>query len=615
MAQINTTELDFDAIKSNLRDYFNRSDGPFKDYDFTGAGLNNILDILAYNTHYNAITAHMVMNESFLDSAQLRGNVVSRAKLLGYTPTSRTGATASINVVFNRSSTGDSAGITSYTMNKGTKFSASIDGITYVFQTTTDNTASYESGTDTFTFNNIEVKQGESRLQTFSIDNSYDQRFIINDRNIDTSSLVVKVYDSLTSTNYEVFSKFTTFNDLTATSRVYFLNENTDGNYEFQFGNNTIGKKPLASGRVQIEYLVSSGPDANAASVFTYSETGTTFVDIVSVTAVSNAAGGSDAEDIDSIKFNAPLSFISQDRAVTADDYRSIIKQNFSYIRDVVAWGGEEEDIPAPGFVNISVKPEGTDFLTALQKTQILDFLKDKKVIGITPQIIDPTYLYIYFANSFRYDTNLTDLTVNELSSKIRNEISKYSKAKLNDFDGIFRSSNLLARLDTVDDAVLSNSFDIYAYKSIVITVNTADTQEIKFGFQIAGTLDQSTSMISSTSYTKNTFSVQLADEPITGETEKRNVYSFRADPTDSSKIIKVDNTVGSLYPATGILSINSLVPDAASDLAELLVTVQPAGRDIFVEKRDIIKVDLAKTTITGIADTGSSTSSTSSGY
>ena len=155
MAQINTTELDFDAIKSNLRDYFNRSDGPFKDYDFTGAGLNNILDILAYNTHYNAITAHMVMNESFLDSAQLRGNVVSRAKLLGYTPTSRTGATASINVVFNRSSTGDSAGITSYTMNKGTKFSASIDGITYVFQTTTDNTASYESGTDTFTFNNI----------------------------------------------------------------------------------------------------------------------------------------------------------------------------------------------------------------------------------------------------------------------------------------------------------------------------------------------------------------------------------------------------------------------------------------------------------------------------
>ena len=597
MAQINTTELDFDAIKNNLRDYFNRSDGPFKDYDFTGAGLNNILDILAYNTHYNAITAHMVMNESFLDSAQLRGNVVSRAKLLGYTPTSRTGATASINVVFNRSSTGDGAGITSYTMNKGTKFSASIDGITYVFQTTTDNTASYESGTDTFTFNNIEVKQGESRLQTFSIDNSYDQRFIINDRNIDTSSLVVKVYDSLTSTNYEVFSKFTTFNDLTATSRVYFLNENTDGNYEFQFGNNTIGKKPLASGRVQIEYLVSSGPDANAASVFTYSETGTTFVDIVSVTAVSNAAGGSDAEDIDSIKFNAPLSFISQDRAVTADDYRSIIKQNFSYIRDVVAWGGEEEDIPAPGFVNISVKPEGTDFLTALQKTQILDFLKDKKVIGITPQIIDPTYLYIY------------------LSSKIRNEISKYSKAKLNDFDGIFRSSNLLARLDTVDDAVLSNSFDIYAYKSIVITVNTADTQEIKFGFQIAGTLDQSTSMISSTSYTKNTFSVQLADEPITGETEKRNVYSFRADPTDSSKIIKVDNTVGSLYPATGILSINSLVPDAASDLAELLVTVQPAGRDIFVEKRDIIKVDLAKTTITGIADTGSSTSSTSSGY
>jgi len=206
--QINTTELDFNQIKNNLRNYFNRDSGPFRDFDFTGSGLNNLLDILAYNTHYNAVTAHMVMNESFLDSAQVRGNVVSRAKLLGYTPTSRTGATSSVNVVFNRSAAGDSAGITSYQMVKGTKFNAIIDNTTYIFQTTEDYTSSYDASTDTFTFNNVTLKQGVQRLDTFTIDNTYNQRFVIKDKNIDTSTLVVKVYDSLTATSYSVYNKF-----------------------------------------------------------------------------------------------------------------------------------------------------------------------------------------------------------------------------------------------------------------------------------------------------------------------------------------------------------------------------------------------------------------------
>ena len=605
MAQINTTELDFDQIKQNLKNYFNRSTGPFKDYDFTGSGLNNILDILAYNTHYNAVTAHMVMNESFLDSAQVRGNVVSRAKLLGYTPTSKTGATASLNVVFNRSALGDSAGITSYTMSKGTKFNAVIDNVTYIFQTTSDYTSSYDASTDTFTFNNVVVKQGQSKMETFTIDNSYEQRFIIKSKDIDTSSMVVKVYDSLTATSYTTYNLFTTFNNLDANSFVYYLYENTDGNYEIQFGNDVIGKKPLASGRVVIEYLSTSGPVANTANVFTYAEAGTVAVDIVSVTTLSSAAGGADVESIDSIKFNAPLSFISQDRAVTASDFRALIKQSISGIKDVIAWGGEEESIPAFGKVYIACKPEGADLLTDLQKTEILNLLNTKKVVGITPEIVDPKYTYLYLDSKFRYNLNFTNLTVNELATKIRKEIEKFANANLNDFDGVFRHSNLISLLDTTDESILSNSINVFAYKKLTLTTDASDTQEVNFNFALAGSVDQKSSMISTTTYTKNGFTVQLADEAISGDETKRNIYSYRLDATGRGGIIRIDESVGYLYPETGRVAVSSLVPDAASDQNVIEINVQPAEKDIIVSKRDIIKIDLSKTTINGINDIG----------
>ena len=603
MAQINTTELDFDQIKTNLRNYFNRDSGPFKDYDFTGSGLNNVLDILAYNTHYNAVLAHMAMNESFLDSAQVRNNVVSRAKLLGYTPTSKTGATASLNIVFNRA-TGSNIG--SYTMTKGTKFSAVISGITFVFQTTTDYTADRDTDTNTFTFNNVVVKQGVTKLQTFTVDNSYNQRFIINDKNIDTSTLNVRVYDSLTATTYDTFNKFTTFTNIDSTSRVYFLNENFDGNYQIEFGNGTIGKQPLASGKVEAHFLSSKGTDANGASNFTYAETGQNDVEIVSVTTVSPAAGGADIESIDSIKFNAPLSFISQDRAVTASDYRALIKENISGIKDVISWGGEENDPPDMGSVLIAVKPQGADFLTELQKTEIIDFITSKKMLGIVPKIVDPIYTYIYFDLTFRYNLDLTNLTVNELASKLRKEIDKYDLANLNDFDGIFRHSNLLSLLDTVDDAILSNNLNVYAYKRLALTSNSNDTQELDFGFPIAGTLDQSQSMISSTTYTRNGFTnVRIADEPISGDTEKRNIYSYRSG-ADSQNIIRVDNSVGFLYPETGKLAVSALGLDIDKTIE---ITIQPRNKDIFVSKRNIIQTELTKTTIVGISDSGNSTS------
>ncbi len=612
MSQFNTTELDFDQIKTNIKNYFKRVDGPFKDFDFNGSGLNHLLDILAYNTHYNAVTSHMIMNESFLDSAQIRSNVVSRARLLGYTPLSATGSTASVDLVFSRAS-GSTA--TSYTLPKGTKFTTTIDDISYVFQTTTDTTSQLNTTANTFSFSSIEIKQGITKIQTFTVDNAYTKRYVITDKNIDTSTLVVKVYDSLAATSYDVYNKFESFNNLDSNSLVYFLSENTEGKYQLEFGNGTIGKQPLAAGKIEIEFLSVVGPTTNFANVFTYSETGVNVVDISSTTTVSPAAGGSNQESISSIKYNAPLAFISQDRAVTANDFKSLIKSNISGIQDVITWGGETEEIPDFGKVYLSVKPEGSLVLTDLQKTQITNYLAGKKIISIEPVLVDPTYTYILFTINFRFNPNSTNLTSGELSSKVRARLEKYSDDNLNNFDGIYRHSNLVSSLDQTDSAILSTTIDTSVYKTITLGSESTYAETINFNLQLSGTVDQTSPMMSTTSFLRGGVFCSLEDEPISGDTEKRNIFIKR---TSAEGVVRVKNEVGFLYPATGKIELSGIEPDSDSVIN---ITVTPSSKDIFTEKRNILIVDLDSSTIAGITDTlgrstsgGTATTSTSTG-
>ena len=271
MSQFNTTELDFNKIKTNLINYFKRTDGPYRDFDFKGSGLDQLLDILAYNTHYNAVNAHMAMNESFLDSAQVRGNVVSRAKLLGYTPKSVTAATAQINLVLSRKSESNDAALT---LPKGTQFTSVIDNTTYIFETDSATTTAIDTSNNTFTFNNLVIKQGASRIEDYTIDNSYDQRFIINSQKADTSTLKVEVFPTIAAIQdaAETYTLFTEFPNVDGKSKIYFLDENSDGNYEIRFGNNLFGARPTASGLVRLTYLVSDGPVVNGASAFTFKD-------------------------------------------------------------------------------------------------------------------------------------------------------------------------------------------------------------------------------------------------------------------------------------------------------------------------------------------------------
>lgn len=600
MSQFNTTELDFEKIKANLIDYFKRTDGPFRDYDFTGSGLDHIMDVLAYNTHYNAMNAHMAMNESFLDSAQVRGNVVSRAKLLGYTPKSVTAPSASVNLILTAREGSTNKTIT---LPKGTQFTTTIDSTTHTFETAEVAVAQKDEAQDNFTFDNLIIKQGTTRVENYTIDNSYDQRFVINAQNADTSTLKVEVFPTIAAVNgtQQVFTKFTEFPNVDGTTRIYFIDENADGNFEIRFGNNLFGARPDASGLVRLTYLVSDGPLTNGASTFRFTD-GQSDLDYQTgsavVTTISKAAGGNLVEDIDSIKYNAPLSFISQERAVTSDDYKSIIMKNFTGLDNVAAWGGETEPIPQFGKVYISVKPTAASFLTPLQKAEILSLLESKKMVGITPVIVDPEYTYVYFQIFFKYDPSGTATSLGGLQSVIKQTLINYNQTKLNNFDGVFRHSNLLAAIDNSNPAILNNVARVFAYKNVNITSSSLDTAQVDFGFVLDGEIDQSESMIATSSITISGQEAVLADRHIAGDTEKRQIYAYQID--SEGRQVVINPSVGFVYPATGLVDLGSL----QNDVDEILrVEVRPAADDIISQRKKILQIDVERTTIQGDID------------
>lgn len=601
MSQFNTTELDFNKIKTNLINYFKRTDGPYRDFDFKGSGLDQLLDILAYNTHYNAVNAHMAMNESFLDSAQVRGNVVSRAKLLGYTPKSVTAASAQINLILSRKAESNDATLT---LPKGTQFTSVIDNTSYIFETDSASTTAIDTSNNTFTYNNLVIKQGASRIEDYTIDNSYDQRFIINSQKADTSTLKVEVFPTIAAIqdSAETYTLFTEFPNVDGTSKIYFLDENSDGNYEIRFGNNLFGARPTASGLVRLTYLVSDGPVVNGASAFTFKDgqIGLSAIQAGSsvITVVSSASGGNTIEDVNSIKYNAPLSFIAQERAVTSDDYKSLIMKNFTGLDNVATWGGETETIPQFGKVYISVKPTAAEFLTPLQKEQILNLLSTKRVVGMTPEIVDPEYTYVFFEIFFKYNPTGTTTSAGGLSSAVKQVLTNYNATELNNFDGVFRHSNLLSRIDNANPAILNSVARVKVYKNIRITSSSLDSHSAAFDFQLDGELTQAKSMISTSAIVIGGQTTYLEDEPIAGDNEKRKIYGYTIDAEGRRN--RNVTSAGFVYPQTGLVDLLGLVNDFDETLT---ITVRPAADDIISQRRKVLQIDINKTTITGDID------------
>jgi len=592
---LNVTELDFADIKNNLKNFL-KQQSEFNDYDFDGSGLNVLLDILAYNTHYNALNAHYSLNESFLDSAQIRGNVVTRAKLLGYTPRSVLSPRATVNITVTAPDTFSGTLNTTLTLPRGTKLTTQITGDEFQYVVLETQTATLVGRT--YTFSNVVIVEGDARELKYRVDNDIEnQKFQLSDFDADTSTLRVRVQENEESTGSDLYTKFETLRGVDSTSKVYYLQENPSGYYEIYFGDGVTGFKPSNNNIVTIDYVTTKGVESNGANAFSLVDNllaGTT----QAVTLVSAAAGGAEAETLESIRFNAPLTFIAQNRAVTSDDYASIIKKEFSNIDSISTWGGEDNDPPDYGKVYIAIKPLLADTLTTAEKTDITGaILKGKNVVSITPEIVDPNFTYLELDVFFKYNPNLTDRSSVELSSVVRDTITDYNFNNLNKFDGVFRHSQLTRAIDNCDPSILNTIVRPRMFQNITPVNNADNNFDLTFSSPFFQSGDSKSFLLTSTAFKINNVDHFFGDEPIAGST-KRNVIVYKV-------VNQVNTTViadaGEIDVDNGKITLNKFRPDTTDVIK---ITVVPNSLDLAPKRDQLISIDNSSVIITPEIDT-----------
>ena len=591
------SDYDFDAVKSNLKSFL-QGQTSFQDYDFEGSSLNILLDILSYNTHYMAYLANMSTNELYLDSADIRNNIVSLAKMIGYTPSSPRAPMASIDITLNNGSG------TSVTMSKGTIFTTSVNDVTYQYVTNSDNTITPTAGV--YKFLSVPVYEGSLVTFKYTVDvNDVDQKFIIPSANADTSTLLVKVQNSSTDTTTNTYSLAGGYNDVTSTSKVYFIQEGQDGKYEVYFGDDVNGKK-LADGNIVIlEYIVTNKTISNGASSFSLSGNIGGFSD-VTIATVSNSQGGAESETNESIKHNAPLQYAAQDRAVTSTDYESLVKSIYPNALSVSAWGGEDDETPRYGIVKIGIKAASGSTLTETTKADIVNKLKPYNVASVSPQIVDPETTSVLLTSTVKYDSSSTTKTSDTLKSEITTAITNYNTNTLQKFDAIYRHSKLTGIIDDVDNSILSNITTVKIRKNFTPTLLSSTKYDIYFRNALfnphSGHNSSAGGILSSTGFKidGNDNEMFLDDD---GAGNVRLYY------LSSGIRTYINETQGTINYLTGQITLNSLnvasisnIRGSTSTVIELTVT--PDSNDVVPVRDQIIEIDVSNSSITVTADT-----------
>jgi hypothetical protein len=593
MSNLRIAELDFDQIKSNLKTFLN-AQTEFTDYDFEGSGLSILLDVLAYNTHYNAYLANMVVNEMFLDSAVKRSSAVSIAKHLGYTPTSVRGSSANIDVVV----TNPTGLPNTLTMDRYTQFTSTVDGTAYNFLTNQAASAS-RSGVS-YTFADVDVIEGT--LLSFRhvvSDTTPDAKYEIPSLNVDTTTLEITVQTSSSDTTLSVYTLATDITGIDDTSKVFFLEENTNGKYQVYFGDGVIGKSLTAGNIITIQYLISSGSAVNVSSTVSQSFTASSTIggsSSVAITVNSNSTGGANAETITAIKFNAPKVNASRNRAVTSVDYESLILANYSGAEAVSVWGGEDNIPPFYGRVMISLKPfSGFTISDAVKENIKNDILKTKQVLAITPVFVDPEFFYVNITAGVRYYSALTTLTSGAIKTLVENTIAGYFSTELQKFNKTYNNSKLISLILAANSAINSVIITIKLQKRIVPVLNTGNTftgdASIKFVNPITpGEVVSSYFFI--TVNGEQTL-VKIADLP--NETPSNNQGSGVLRLINPTTGAIVSSDIGTVNYATGELSIQSLTPAAlpagTTDI-RLNAGVQESYYNLNVYKNQILVQD-----------------------
>jgi hypothetical protein len=603
--RLSVTEFDFDEVKDNLK-LFMRNQTEFKDYDFEGSGLSALLDVLAYNTHYLGFNANMLANEMFLDSSQLRSSVVSHAKTLGYTTRSATASNAVVDIFLNTTNA-------SATMPAGTVFSASVDDASYQFVTISEVTAS-NSGSS-ITFNDVRIYEGSYVSSRYVADTqNVEQRFLINDDRADTTTLSVIVQNSATDTTQTTFTRSTDISGLTSTSNVYFIQEVEDGQYEIYFGDGILGSAIEDGNIVIMQYVVTNKGAANGASTFTSSSAIDT-VNSVNVATVSNSAGGSEPEGIESIKYNAPLDYASQGRCVTTEDYKTYVKQLFANTQAVSVWGGEDgsfndvsgvSDVAEYGKIFISVKSTTGLNLNEVQKAQLVTDLAPYTVASITPVVVDPETLNIILNVNFKYDTNATSSAKETIESLVSKTVTSFNNDNLKVFSSVFRHSQFTGLVDDADPSILSNITTVSL--GSLYTPNTAGSYSFTVNFANAlynphsGHNSASGGIIASTGFfvSGNTNEMFFDDD---GVGNLRIYYLVSGVRTYFS------SAAGTVDYATGLISVSPVFITTISNVdgnisSAIRFTAIPSSTDIVGKRNQILEIDIVNTTIGGNQDT-----------
>lgn len=483
---LRVAELDFDSIKNNLKNFL-RSQSEFQDFDFEGSGMSVLLDLLAYNTHYMGYYLNMVGNESFLDTAQLRESMVSIGKLLNYVPRSSQGATTKINIRVTPTTGSEDTDAQALTLDKYTRLLGSdINGINYPFVTIYSNTVIKTSGS--FVFSNVNIRQGEVVTRQYQMDSQNTRRrFKIPSANVDVTTLQVSVQESSTNTLTTVYNVYDDITLVQGNTAAYFVEEDTDSSYVIQFGDDIIGKKPKNGSIITLTYLDTVAGLANNINTFSFIDrVGGKYSSNLTVTSVSPTYGASTKESVEEIRFRAPYYYTVQNRAVTKNDYETIITRDFPFIDAVSAWGGEDNDPVVYGKVYLSLKPRTNFILTTKQKEDIKEnLIKSRNVLTIIPEIVDPDYEYITMICRVLYNPKKTTRTSEEIATLVKAAISDYSDRELNRFDSTFRASKLQAYIEGAEKSITGSDLSIYMQKRVILDFNNKQNIRVRFNLPL----------------------------------------------------------------------------------------------------------------------------------
>lgn len=601
---IKSTALDFQAIKNNLKIYLEQQQ-EFKDYNFEASGLSNILDVLAYNTHMNALTANFALNESFLGTAQLRSSLVSLSEGIGYVPDSKNASKAFIKMSLNLSGIVDRSPRIS--IAAGYTFVSSVDSLEFTFQTTETISAS-DDGFGFYEFkqangsNIIPIKEGRAKTKTFiSGDNSENITYIIPDENLDLSTAVVKVHPSSTSLDFTAYKNILNTSVIDTDSTIYIMKEMPNGFFELTFGNGTtLGKTPEPGNKIVVEYLSTQGPSSNFAETFepvnaVQINANTTLVP--TITTESASSGGAEKESLESIRKNAPFQYASQNRMVTHSDYSSLVLRNFSsLIRDIKSWGGEDNIVKEYGAVFMSVLFNANIPAVTVESTKqsILDLASQLSIASFDLKFADPVRTGIELDTKFQFNERLTSLTLNTIKSQVEDVTRQYFTQNTGKFDQSFRRSNLLTLIDDISPAILSSRSTVKMQQSITPILGRLQNHTLKFPVMIEE-FDDEEYIITSTNFVLQNINCSIRNKL------KSNVLQV-IDLNDNR--VLVDN-VGS-FDVNGVVSFVGLQIDSITGgQTTVKISALPANQSAITPQRnDVLSYDESRSQTTGIITT-----------